>query len=296
MEAYYATNKNKDAAAQYVVQASYWVAKAHKAVKSGDTDGWWKSTIAAFEKWKRLAPTENGKSKAMSSLESGMAAEAEYTMLDDQITADFDYDTGHHRYQGTTVKVVEQYRKDAIEAKKWYDKLQHVTDAYLSPEWTVATVARQGSLYDSLRTGLYNTRPPQLKMFDSKQEAMLKRAENSDDPDLQSKADAIRVSVEQGWRTARDRELDAADSVMVDRYATGVVLARRYNVSQPAVTHAIRRLAFVSELIGEAKMKQYTASVKDLNYTEGMFVKMRPGLVTAPPPQPMPVPLPVVVQ
>ncbi len=45
-----------------------------------------------------------------------------------------------------------------VEAKKCYDKLQHVIDAYVSPEWTTAAIARQGSLYDSLRTGLYNTR------------------------------------------------------------------------------------------------------------------------------------------
>jgi hypothetical protein len=33
-------------------------------------------------------------------------------------------------------------------------------DAYVSPEWTIAAVSRQGSLYDSLRTGLYNVRRP----------------------------------------------------------------------------------------------------------------------------------------
>ena len=49
-----------------------------------------------------------------------------------------------------------------------------------------------------MRTGLYNTRPPELKMFDAKQDALLKKAESSDNPDLQAKADEIRVSVQQG--------------------------------------------------------------------------------------------------
>ncbi len=49
-------------------------------------------------------------------------------------------------------------------------------------------------------------------------------------------------------------------------------------------------------MIGEAKMKQYTAQVKDLNYTEGMFLKMRPGQITAPKPDGMPQPLPVLSQ
>jgi hypothetical protein len=42
-------------------------------------------------------------------------------------------------------------------------------------------------------------------------------------------------------------------------------------------------------------MKQFTSTVKDLNYTEGMFQRMRPGQVSAPPPQGMPEPLPVLV-
>jgi hypothetical protein len=52
----------------------------------------------------------------------------------------------------------------------------------------------------------------------------------------------------------------------------------------------------LTEVIGEAKMKQFTSRVKDLNYTEGMFLRMRPGLVTAPAPEGMPRPLPVLAQ
>jgi len=156
-------------------------------------------------------------------------------------------------------------------------------------------VSRQGSLYDSMRTGLYNVRPPALKMFDAKTEALLKRAETSDDPDLQAKADDARVRVQEAWRTRRGQEIDGADKVMVDRYGLSVVLAKRYNVSNPGALRAIRRLAFMTEVIGEAKMKQFTSTVKDLNYTEGMFQRMRPGQVSTPPPVGLPEPLPVNV-
>lgn len=295
MTDYYAANKNRAGAEQYVVQAAYWVARSKKATASGDTYKWWNSTISAFEKWKAVAPVENGRSTALGSREAGMAAEAEYTMLDDEITAKFDYDSGHHRYKGTTLEVLNEYNKQATVAKTWFDKLQHVIDAYLSPEWTVAAVSRQGSLYDSLRTGLYNTRPPALKMFDAKTEALLRRAEESDNPDLQEQADSIRVNVQTAWRTKRDQELDSADSIMIDRYANAVVLGRRYNVSGPPVVRAIRRLAFVTELVGEAKMKQFTSTVKDLNYTEGMFLRMRPGQGVTLPPEGMPEPLPALV-
>ena len=60
--------------------------------------------------------------------------------------------------------------------------------------------------------------------------------------------------------------------------------------------HAIRRLAFFTDVIGEAKMKQFSSKVKDLNYTEGMFLKMRPGQVTRPEAEGMPRPLPVLSQ
>jgi hypothetical protein len=74
------------------------------------------------------------------------------------------------------------------------------------------------------------------------------------------------------------------------------MVARRYSVSNPAVTRAIRRLAFFTDVIGEAKMKQYTSGVKDLNYTEGMFLRMRPGQVVSPQPGGSPPPLPVSIQ
>jgi outer membrane protein assembly factor BamD (BamD/ComL family) len=295
MEDYYNANKNRDPAAQFVVQAAYWSARTRKAVVAGDTNKWWDTTISAFEKWKRLAPQEAGKSSALGSREAAMAAEGEFALVDEELVKKFDYESGLHRYRGTVVEVMNKYRADVVEAKKWDEKLQHIIDAYVAAEWTAAALARQGTVWDSVRTGLYNTRPPELKMFDAKQDALLKKAENSDNPDLQAKADEIRVSVQQGWRDAREKELAGADELMVDRYGKSIMVARRYSVSNPAVTRAIRRLAFFTDVIGEAKMKQYTASVKDLNYTEGMFLRMRPGQVVSPPPQAAPPPLPVGV-
>ncbi len=295
MDDYYDANKNREPAAQYVVQAAYWSAVTRQVVQSNDPNKWWQNCIGAFDRWQRIAPREGGKNTALGSPEAKMAAEGEYIMLDQQIENQFDYETGHHRYKGTTVEVIKQYTADAGVAKGWFDKLQHISDAYVSPEWTIAAISRQGSLYDSLRTGLYNVRPPALNMFDAKTEKLLKRAENSDDPDLQAKADEVRVSVQQAWRTKRDQELDSADKIMIDRYATSIVLAKRYNVSNPAVVRAIRRLAFATDVIGEAKMKQFTAGVKDLNYSEGMFQRMRPGQVSTPAPVGMPEPLPVAI-
>jgi hypothetical protein len=266
MQNYYERNVNNPAASEYVVRAAYYVAKMQRAVRSGETDRWWQRTITAWGVWKNKAPRKDGKNSALGSREAGMAAEADFTMLDDQLRAKFDYDSGHHRYKGTVTEVVAKYQKDAVEAKSWYDKLQHIVDEYVSPDWAPVAIARQGSVYDSLRTGLYNTRPPELKMFSAKQEQALKKAEQSDNLDLQEKADAIRVSVQEAWRKKRDSELDSADQIVVDRYANAVVLARRFNASHPSLTRSIRRLAFLTDVIGEAKMQAFTTNFKYLNF------------------------------
>ena len=296
MTNYYNKNKRNDAAAKKVVEAAYLVAKMKRAAGSRELNKWWGNTITAFEKYKRVAPKKDGKSEALGSPEAGMAAEGEFDMLDKEIRRKFDYDAGHHRFKGTPDKVIQQYKKAAVEAEKWHKKLQKVIDAYVSPEWSTAAVARQGSVYDSLRTGLYNTREPDLVMFSAKEKKLLKKLEDSGDMDLLEKADAFRVNKETAWRTKRDQEIDAADQIMVGRYATAVVMSRRYGVANPAVTHAIRRLAFMTEVVGEAKMKSYTAPVKDLNYTEGMFQRIRPGQYDSPEADGMPAPLPVFVQ
>jgi hypothetical protein len=110
--------------------------------------------------------------------------------------------------------------------------------------------------------------------------------------ELQEQADAVRMRVETAWREARDRELDSADQVMVDRYGNAIALARRYNVSNAPVMRAIGRLAFFTDVIGEAKLQQHTARVQGLEYSPGLFLRLRPGLVTAPKPQGMAPPVP----
>jgi hypothetical protein len=170
------------------------------------------------------------------------------------------------------------------------NKLQHVIDAYASPEWATAALSRQGSLYDSLRTGLYNTRAPQLKLADDKTEKILKRFEQSSNPDDQDKADQIRQRLTEAWRSARERELAGADEAMIHFYAQSVALSKRYNVRNVAVNRANQRLAFFTDILGEAKMAQYTKGISGLDYREGLFLQTRPGLIAPPPVQPLPPP------
>ncbi len=293
MSNYYDTNRTRPSAHKYVVQAAYKVAIAREAAGGAGADEWWKKTMSAFDTYSASAPKKGGKSTAVGSAEASMAAEADYRLVDKQLKKNFDYESGHHRYSGTVVEVIKKYSDDAKKAKEWYDKLQRVVDKYVSQKWATIAIARQGSVYDSLRTGLYNTRPPELKMFTAKQEKALRIAEESDNLDLQDKADQIRMQINEAWRTKRDQELDSADRIVVGRYATAVMLAQRYNLSHDQVVRSIRRLAFLTDVAGEAKMAEYTSANKELDYKAGMFQRMRPGVFEAPKLEAMPLPSPV---
>lgn len=280
MEAYYDSHRQSPAANQYVVEAAYWVARGKRAARDRAEDRWWDRTQQAFERFRDGAPkTDEGRSAALGTRQAGFAAEAAYVQIDARLRKGFDYDGGHHRFSGTTAQVLKQYHKAAQEAEKHAQALQRVIDAYASPKWATAALARQGSLYDSLRTGLYNTNPPALKMFDRRTERLLLRAENSDNLELQEQADAVRMRVETAWREARDRELKSTDEVMVARYGTAISLARRYAVSTAAGDRAVSRLAFFTDVIGDGVLAQYASNVPGLNYTPGMFLRLRPGLL-----------------
>src|SRR6185503_16350940 len=170
MMQFYDANKNISAASKYVVEAAYNVARMRESADT-NADEWRKKTIVAFERYKATAGTKDGKNEAMGSREAGFAAECEYAMIDADLKKSFDYESGHHRYAGSSVDVIKKFQADAVDAKKHQAQLQHVIDAYASPEWATAAISRQGSLYDSMRTGLYNTRAPQLKLVDAKTEA-----------------------------------------------------------------------------------------------------------------------------
>jgi hypothetical protein len=90
---------------------------------------------------------------------------------------------------------------------------------------------------------------------------------------------------------------------MIRRYATAVAYARKFNVKNPAITKAIGRLAYYTDIIGDAKMQQYVTNTPDptqkgaaqkLPYTANQYVQTRPGLTALPAAQGDAKPLPAV--
>src|SRR6185436_14186079 len=133
MRAYYDQNSKNPVASEFSVEAAYWVAKTKRAGGDPRAKEWWDNTKRAFEQFRASAGAKaDGTSAALGSRQAGYAAEAAYVELDEQVGKNFDYDTGHQRFAGTTIEVLAQYRKSAALAQAHYDALQRVVDDYAS--------------------------------------------------------------------------------------------------------------------------------------------------------------------
>ena len=104
---------------------------------------------------------------------------------------------------------------------------------------------------------------------------------NSGRPELEDMAYQLEDAKKDFWRAKKQQELDGADEVMVRRYATAVALARKYNVRSTYVSRAIARLAYFTDIIGDAKMAGYVQNAPDptnkgatkLPYKQGQYVQ-----------------------
>jgi hypothetical protein len=141
-----------------------------------------------------------------------------------------------------------------------------------------------------------------VKLFTAQEESFLKKMEDSGRPDLEEKAGQIRDAAKDGWRSKKEREIGGSDQLMVRRYATAVSLARRYNVKNTQTQKAIGRLAYFTDIIGDAKMREYVTATAEptdptgaqkLTYKDGQYVQTRPGVTAVAPPNGGESPLPV---
>ena len=306
MDRYYNRFRDDRAANAYTVQAAYHSAKMRYKGKDPAADGWCKKTIDAFDGYKGSAGNdEEGKSIALGSIQADMAAECDYRAIDEEISKNFDYDTDHHRYSGVIVDIRKEFKEDVeVEAKKYYDKLQVVIDKYVSRRWAVAARARQGSLYDSCRTGLYNAREPGLKLYTKDEEKKLKQLDdlcvNQGSDQACEAYDTFTAKRRMTWRQTRDEDLAAADRAMVKGYVEAILWAKAWKVRVDSVDSAIGRLAFFTEIIGDQNLRQYSDGIQDPStkspfaYQDGVFMRMRRGMTTQEPPVILPEPLPAI--
>jgi hypothetical protein len=94
--------------------------------------------------------------------------------------------------------------------------------------------------------------------------------------------------------------MEVCNQKMVGKYVTAALTARKYNVKDSAVQAGVARLAFLTDYLGDDKMKAYVENTPDpldpkgkLVYANGEFLQWRSGVVTTPSPDGQPQPLPV---
>jgi hypothetical protein len=269
---YYERYKASAFASTHALEAAWKVAQSKKRTDAGYR-AWLENTVAA---WQRL-----GKNTAPY---ADMGAEADLALIDDELVKKFDYDTGHHRYvtlsaEDVLGKPTARYDLDVREAAAYDTRLAHLIRTYASPTFIAAAIARRGSLYDSLRSGLYDCAGSQFKVVPPDLVRVLAQMRASGDDKVVDKADAIQEAIKKAWQLKRDQEIDVNDAVMIGRYAQASALAKAWDLKMPAVTHARSRLTYFARIIDEAKLRLYVTSTLDptdptkkLTYVDGMFV------------------------
>lgn len=311
LQGFYNSHRGDSAAAKYSLEAAWRVARLKKAVNDPSHKDWYKNTVAAWNFYKNANATE---AKKLPYIDYG--AEAAFLPLDEEIHDKFDYESGFHKYvnlhaedimgkidQKTGKFITEgKYRDDAKMADDYDKKLADILQTYDVSLWVPAILERRGSLYDSLRTGLYYCAGAAFKLFTPKQEATLKQMRSSGRDELVDLADDIEAKVKKGWRDKRDQEIDGADTVMIRYYAQSAAAQKAFNIRDQWTARAIARLAYFTDIVGDPKMATYVNQTSDptdpshsrkLTYTNGMYPQMRSGLPLSLPTNGTAGPLPV---
>lgn len=312
---FHTANKNKPESARFVLESAYRIAKMMQSANDPGYRNWFKTTIADWENFRaRPAPggvDADGKPTEIRATDppySDYGGEADYTLVDEQVRASFDYSTGHHHYTGTVGEVIKQVDKDLGEAEKtWRPLLDGIATRYGSFQWAAASIARGGTLYDSIRTGLdlvvpkYFTADQQAKLDKLQKIAdQLNAANQTDQADkVQQAIDDTKDAVRGKWRSTKDQYLEVCNQKLVSNYVRAALTARKYNVKDPTVQNAVSRLAFFTDYLGDDKMKGYVENTADpldpnskLTYVNGEFLQWRSGVVATPPASGVPAPLP----
>jgi tetratricopeptide (TPR) repeat protein len=309
LNGFHNANKGHPEAARFVVESAYRIGKMLQSVNDPNFRSWFKTIISDWEFFKTHPA---GDTKAPITANdvpySDYGGEADFTLIDEQVKAEFDYSTGHHHYTGNAVDVKEKVDKDLGDAeKKWRPLLEHVATQYGSFQWAAAATARIGSLYDSIRSGLDLAVP---NYFTPKQDVAIKKlqdlvdklqaaGQNDKADQVQQMVDDTRDKVRAAWRSTKDQYMEACNQKMVSKYVTAALIARKYNVKDTAVQNGVGRLAFFTDYLGDDKMKPYVEATPDpldpntkLTYTNGEFLQWRSGVIAAPPANGQPAPVP----
>jgi tetratricopeptide (TPR) repeat protein len=247
---YVGANRSNPAAGRFVVEAAYAVAEARRGE---DRRGWLRQTVASWDAiHAQDAPLVDH------------AAEAAFRLADEDVRFD--------AYPERAADVFVRFSANAERAKKLDASLQHdVIAKYRSPAWIAASLERQGAIWDALRTGLYAT--TKVRVLDARAESLVAMLRKNGQ---EARADTLEDTARDVWLARKQKELDAVDALAVARYATAVDYGKKNGIPTPT---ARSRLAYLGELVGEAKMRAYVTAA-GLSYTDRMYAVQQPGVTS----------------
>jgi hypothetical protein len=134
-------------------------------------------------------------------------------------------------------------KKQIAQANAAAEKLAARLDAivrapsYRSPRVATEAIAREGSLYDGLRTSV-------------------QRAE---------------VTGPEAASWPRAQEAAAYDKLVLRRYLEAIALAKKVHLRTPPLTKAWERLRAIDAELGPDAMREATAGIEGFSYAPGMF-------------------------
>ena len=290
MERWLSAHKGDATALAHTVRIGHHLAELRRAGREPRAEEPCKQAIQAFE---RLRATDER--RALGSREADMAAECSYRLLDWEIGADFDREAWTHRYKGTVPEIKKAFLADLERANGYARKLDDVAPRFSSPQWASASKARLGSLYDACWTALFRLRAPELRLFTAAEVTAIRKRDAMGELDDDSSGHQER-RVE--YQTLRALLLDQAARAAVLRYGQAVLLARRLRVHVPEADAGLRRLAYLTEVLGDSRMRIYTADLPasadgaPFAYRDAMFLLAPPGMTLTGPPELVPAPAP----
>ncbi len=289
VQALYLATKDHPAGVALALRAAHQLAGAKKKAADKGYVTWLKNVVVAWELFDTKGErAPDGASMARQRPFVDYAAEAAFTLVDDDIRQKWGVRSTPKVYAGAiddirgkldpktrAVVTPGTYTKDAQDADAFDKVLGQISGKYPSALWRVTTLARQGSLYEDLRAGLDATPLPPAGYFTPQQTVFLTALQSSGDT---AQLEELRAKAAEGWRLWRAQTLLDAEGAMVTRYAAAVFLARKYDVKTVAAASATSGLAHFSEVLGEAKIREYVSATPNpedtslkLEYQDGMY-------------------------
>jgi hypothetical protein len=193
-----------------------------------------------------------------------LAAECAYRAIDEKIRADFDFDTGHHRYHGLFAQVVKDVDADFEKAERFSEELETINLRFSSRRWALAIKARQASLYDDCRRGVLRLGPPVLRLYTPAEQQLIQlNGLGRLSPQQSAQVNAMVAQRREQYRTFREKTLMMLEASTVKLLAEAVLGAEKIGDRGEVYEKARRRLATLAIEIGDDAIRRHTSHVVD---------------------------------